>query len=336
MNYQKYRQTISKLSPDTPVYLLEGGKRGYESFFRDRIIARLKNLMFEEGDRSMMNIDSFYAPDDPARTACDAARSVPFFGGKNMVVIYNVDRYREPDQRALEAYLANPNRHCVMIITGRKFDRRKKFYKTAKSSAEVIPIEPPYDSQIPEYINAYVRSEKKQISPEAVEILLENVGPDLGRIIMEIDKLIIYVGDQQSISADCVDELIGFSREETNFNLCEAVLEQNTDEALKILSVLRQEGVSLQEIIGMLRWQLERLWRGHDLINEGSGSDQIIRELGIHPRFVPAFIASVRKYPVGIMRRGYQQVLEADWASRQAGADPDTILDVLVVELCRN
>ena len=335
MNYRKYRDTISKLSSDKPVYLLEGGKRGCENYFRDRIILRLKKLMFEEGDRSMMNVDSFYAPDDGARTACDAARSVPFFGGKNMAIIYHADRYREPDQRALEAYLASPNPYCVMILTGSKFDRRKKFYKSAKRVSEVISIEPPYDSMIPEYVNAYIRSKQKQITPEAVTELLENIGPDIGRMFMELDKLIIYIGDEPAIMPAHVQELIGFSREESNFHLCEAVLEQKTGQALRILSILREDGASLQEITGMLRWQMERLWRGRDLMEEGAASDRITRELGIHPRFVQEFMTSVRKFPASGLHSGYQQVLQADWASRQTGADQDTILDLLVLGLCR-
>lgn len=336
MNYKQYRSTIAGLSADKPVYLLEGDKRGCENFFRDRIIVRLKKIIGGEGDPSMMNIDSFYAPDDSARAACDAARSAPFFGGKNLVIIYDADRYREPDQRALEAYLANPNPGSVVVITGKKFDKRKKFYKATTKVAHVISIIPPYERQLPEYVNAYVQSKGKRITPRAVQNLVENVGADLGRLLMEIDKLIIFIGEDPAVDIDHVRDLVGFSREESNFHLCEAVVEQDIDKALKILSVLVQEGARLQEIVSILRWQLERMWRAHDLMKQGAEGTEVGRELGIPPRYVDDFLSAVRRYSADKLQRGYERLLEADWESRNRQIDTTILLDLLMISLCKN
>ena len=318
------------------MYLLEGGKRGAESYFRDRIVSRLKSLMFTEGDRSMMNVDSFYAPEDSARNACDAARSVPFFGGKNIAVIYDADRYREGDLGVLAKYLENPNPHCVLIVTGKKFDRRKKFYKTISKTAEIISIEPPYDNLLPEYVRACVKSQGKSIDEAAVTDLIENIGGDLGRLIMEVEKLALFIGEENLISAAHVRELVGLSREENSFHLCEAILAGDTQKALEILKILRQGGSSVQEITAVLRWQLERLWRGRDLIDQGGGSDSITRQLGVHPRFAAEFLSSVRKFSVGKLQRGYEQVLETDWNTRQTATDTDVAMDLLMVSLCRD
>jgi len=327
---------LADLSADVPVYLLEGGRRGCENFFRDRIIARLKKLVLGEADPSSMNISTFYAPDKPAREAADTARSLSFFGGKNLVIIYGADRYREPDLRVLGAYIANPNPSSILVMAGAKFDHRKKFYKTAAKTASVISIEPPFINRIPEYINAYANSKSISITRQAVQNLVENIGSDLTRVLMEFDKLALFVGEGRSIDVDDVRELVGFSREESNFHLCEAVVQQDADKALQILSALKHEGITMPELVGVLRWQMERLWRAKDLLAQGAANDEVGRKLGIPPRFVQDFVASVRGYPKEKLRQGYEKILEADWTSREKPIDTGILLDLLMVSLCRN
>ncbi|HSO72076.1 MAG TPA: hypothetical protein VLR91_05440, partial [Thermodesulfobacteriota bacterium] len=83
--------------------------------------------------------------------------------------------------------------------------------------------------------------EEKKIEKEAETLLLERVGPDLGLLEMEIQKLVTYSGEKR-ISLSAVEALVAANREEPIYELTAALGRKNAPEGMRILRRLWEQG----------------------------------------------------------------------------------------------
>ena len=81
--------------------------------------------------------------------------------------------------------------------------------------------------------------------------LVDTVGDDLLVLMNELTKLAAFAG-KEGITREIIDSVAVKSVEASIFDLSAAIIENNADKAFSILSVLKQERVSPQIIIGTL------------------------------------------------------------------------------------
>ena len=91
------------------------------------------------------------------------------------------------------------------------------------------------------YLQDRLGREGKQIVKEAEALLLERVGPDLGLLEMEIQKLVTY-SEEKRISLSAVEALVAANREEPIYELTAALGRKNAPEGLRILRRLWEQG----------------------------------------------------------------------------------------------
>ncbi len=90
-----------------------------------------------------------------------------------------------------------------------------------------------------------------QIEKEAETLLLERVGPDLGLLEMEIQKLATY-SEEKRISLSAVEALVAANREEPIYELTAALGRKNASEGMRILRRLWEQGYHPLPILGGL------------------------------------------------------------------------------------
>jgi len=101
------------------------------------------------------------------------------------------------------------------------------------------------------YLQDRLGREGKQIEKEAEALLLERVGPDLGLLEMEIQKLVTY-SEEKRISLSAVEALVAANREEPIYELTAALGRKNAPEGIRILRRLWEQGYHPLPILGGL------------------------------------------------------------------------------------
>ncbi|MCA1686637.1 MAG: DNA polymerase III subunit delta [Planctomycetia bacterium] len=85
-------------------------------------------------------------------------------------------------------------------------------------------------------------AEQPTTDPGAAELLLELVGPEVGLLVAEVEKLSVYVGPKGKIHRDDVARMVGAGRIETVWKLLEAATTGRGDVALEHLDGLVTAG----------------------------------------------------------------------------------------------
>ena len=176
------------------------------------------------------------------------------------------------------------------------------------------------------------RAEAKgaQIEQQAVALLVEHVGSDLWTLDSEIEKLAIYRAEGP-ITAEDVSALVAQTRESSIFDLVDAVMENRTDAALKVMSRLLGGSTSAQAQITMIARQARMVAIAQELARSKVARDEWGKRLGTGSDFVVRKVADqARRFPPEAVRRLYALLVEADLAMKTGGASAELALTELI------
>jgi len=194
------------------------------------------------------------------KTCLGGLRTVGLFGGQKTVWLRDVSIFKDKilqknkDVKALLGELAEdlkrglPDGHHLVIST-LSVDRRSVFYKTCVEVAEVEV----YDLPEQDYKKRPLVRERAQnlfakagcrVQGDALDVFLEKVGLDTRLMVMEAEKLILYMGQGREITTDDVKAITSSSAEAILWDFTDALGERRLDESLKILRQLIFQGES--------------------------------------------------------------------------------------------
>ena len=86
------------------------------------------------------------------------------------------------------------------------------------------------------------RGTRPQLDDDAARLLVELVGPEVGLLVSEVEKLAVYVGDRRKIHRDDVARMVGAGRIETIWKVLDAATTGRGDLALEHLDRLLTVG----------------------------------------------------------------------------------------------
>ena len=207
------------------------------------------------------------------KTTLGALRTVGLFGGKKTVWLRDVSIFKDKvasknkEVKKLLGELAEdikrglPEGHHL-VISAPGVDRRSAFYKACNADAEVEGYDLPEQAYLKEPIireraqKLFARA-RCRVSPAALDLFIEKVGMDTRQLVMEADKLMLYIGDRKEVTADDVKAITSSSAEAIAWDFTDALGERRLDEALKILRQLLFQG---ETPVGMM-FAIEKLYR---------------------------------------------------------------------------
>ena len=136
--------------------------------------------------------------------------------------------------------------------------------------ASLIVCDTPGTQQLPSWCAKRCQSKHgKVLAANAARLLVELVGPHMGLLDQELEKLAVYAGSAPKIEARDVDQLVGNNRAEQTFRIFDLIGEGKTGEALTFLTRLLDQGEAPVRLLAAFGWQLRRLAQAARLNAQG-------------------------------------------------------------------
>jgi len=311
-----------------PLYLLVGPERYLRSAAAREITeAALSTTLIRD-----FNEAGFSLLTDSVRSAVAAAEQLPMMSDRRVVRVRDFARLRDADEDVLIAYLANPSPSTVMIFTADDLDKRKKSTKALLDACTVVDFSPLKDSEAKAWAKSYLKSLKSTADDSVLNEIIHLVGTDVQTLANELDKLSAAAIDNGRITSDLVDELIGRTRELSNFELGDHLLANNRKRALETLYRLLDDGAEPVMLIGLIAGNYHRLALGKHLLTRG-GREEVFRNVSMPPFKRDAYITTLQRSDAKKIARGIQLTAAADLAIKTSQATPRLQLELLVCEL---
>lgn len=262
MSLQLFFNEVEKGLP-LPVYLLSAS----ETFFHGEALELIKRLVpHSEKDFNLNIFDLLLSAEENFTLGqiVDVANTFPFFGKRRFVVLLvNLQKLSAGSLKRLDDYISNPAPGTVFVILHEgtlKKEMRERFRTVKIISLDIR------ESEIPHWIKQRAKMKSLELSDTVADYLLGLIGPDLGLLSAEIEKMSLL--GKQRIDIDDVSSISAGEGSYSVFDLVDALKRKDIEKVFKIYKALK-ETTDEYSLIGALNWQYGRNLSSGSNLKEG-------------------------------------------------------------------
>ena len=219
-----------------PIYYL----MGEESYYIDLIADYITDNVLSETEKEF-NLTVVYGADVDIATVINAAKRYPMMSEYQVVIVKEAQAIRNMEE--LSFYLQKPLNSTILVICHKHgtLDKRKKLAAEVEKVGILFESKKIKDSQLPAFINSYMKRKGIDMEPKASAMLADFVGTDLSRLTGELEKLIITLpAGQKRVTPEPIEKNIGISKDYNNFELRSALVEKDILKANKIIKYFEE------------------------------------------------------------------------------------------------
>lgn len=316
---KQYQDILADLKKGqfAPVYFLQGE----ETYYIDQIVNYIEAHAIEESLKSFNQVVAYGKEIDIA-TIVSHAKSFPMMSERKVVIIKEAQELseltKEAGEKYLLSYLENPQPSTILVFAHKykALDKRKKLAKAFDKFAVLFSSSKLYDNQVPGWVEGYFKEKGRKVDHKAIQLIAENIGNDLTRIANEVDKMLINVGGDETISSDHVYKNIGISKEYNVFELQKALSFKNVIKANEIITYFKSDPKSnpIIPVIANIYSFFAKLLLVHH--SDNKSDKHLASLLGVHPFFVKEYMLAAKNYPVGKVVANIRHLKAADMKSK--------------------
>lgn len=256
---------------------------GEEDLLRRRAYDELMNLAGVQPDD--LDFEVFDGGSSSPTDWTGSAGTAPFLAERRTVVVRHLLNCDVEKAKGIDFRRLPPTSLLVLVADEEGgSDERVQKMKTARKNWDkvvqgaggtVLSFDPE-----PKAALAALRAEAAKLGKPMAErpaaLLLEMCGGSLSRSLEELDKLMLFVSEEQSITEREIRQVAVPSREWSVFKLTDAVASNRVTEALTQLRILigstsKAEDAAYRQILPMMSRSLRLLWQGRLCVEAGVG-----------------------------------------------------------------
>lgn len=333
-NSSSYQSIIQKLSNRefAPIYYLMGD----ESYFIDKISDFAeKNILTEE--EKAFNLNVFYGKDIQMSSIVNAAKQFPMGASMQVIIVKEAQMLQNYDE--LLFYLENPLPTTLLMFCHKngKLDRRLKLTNEIEKKGILFVSEKIREDKIPQWITEYLSEKQISIDTKGAQMLADFLGNDLGKIVNELEKLLITKPAQtKRITSELIEKNIGISKDFNNFELINAITKKDVLKSNQIIRYFasNQKLNPLPLTLSMLFNFFSNLMIYHSLPDKRI--EIAAKALGINPFFVKDYASAAQKFSYAKTEEIISAIRNCDAQSKgvnNASADPGDLLTELIYHI---
>jgi len=279
------------------------------------------------------NHDRLDLADAGVEKIIDVASTQPMMGGKRVVTVKCEDGLDKACSDNLMAYAENPNPHAVLVLVAGKVEGRLKFVKTVDKEGGFHRFDSLKARDIPQWLVGKAQEIGGEIEPAAARVLVEAIGTDLLALQTNLEKLMVFVGENRPIRRNDVEDCVSRTREEVIWDLTDAVGDGNQIKALRTVRGLLEGGQNPILVVSMITRHLRQLWTVKSLVSRGCSQSELPSKAKVHPFVAKKLTAQAAHFPASVFNRQFDALYRADKDLKSSKIPNELILERLLLEL---
>jgi DNA polymerase-3 subunit delta len=335
---EKALHTALKTRIFDPVYFFHGE----DDYLKDARTRDVVEAAIDPATRDF-NLELRRGNDLDAETLDSVLSTPPMLAERRVVVVRDVDKLKKDARTLLLRYLDRPAPDTVLVLVAPAGAKADKPLADRSTAVEFAPLT---GDRLPKWIAYHADKLGRQITPDAVTLLVEAVGADLSQLAVELEKLASFATD--TIDERAVGEVVGVRRAESPGALLDAVAAKDAGTALGLVAgVLQQPKTSAVSIVMNLTTQTLAMAYGAAVRANGTSARALfneymalLKESGAFPgrpwgEAVTTWARNTDRWSVSELDAALFALLSADAALKETRLSSDEqLLTTLVLTLC--
>lgn len=306
---------------------------GEERFFHDTLLEKIEARHFENKADRDLNYHIFYGSESSVSEILSACLSFPMFTDRKLVVVKEFDSLQISDKESFLKYINNPQSTTTLVLIADKFGTNK-FQKEIINQAVSIRCRNLSSGDIYQWSSEKFKSAKIEASKDGIAFLVENIGSNLLRLNLEIDKIKNFLGPDETLTLEKVSKITGFTREVNVFNFQKSLAAKNLKSCLKIGYHLLEQGESMAAILPMIFIFFRRMWVVKQLLEKKHSENSILKMLGGSSYAYRDIFATHQNFNYQHLHIIFEKILEAEVQLKTSQKSVESILTILSYFIC--
>lgn len=311
-----------------PAYLLIGP----EEYLLRQGVFSLRSALVDRRTQDF-NWDEFAGSKATAARIIGALRTLPAVSPRRGVLVTEAGELAPADQEQLVAYLNHPNPKSTLVLVAEELDRRTGFYRSLKEQAQVVEFPKLKGNALIAWAGDYIRKNGRSISSTTLNRLVDLAGSDLQTLTGEIEKLLLYAGQEKVIHPQAVEQLVQGSRQHGIFELTDALGRRDRRAALLSLGNLLESGEHPLMVLTMMARHFRQMLTAKEMIRSGHPPHEIGQAAQIPAFLLDNFLRQARSFDQRIAERIYRRLGDIDLKIKTSSANERTLLESLIYTL---
>lgn len=311
---------IKNIKPGNPgAILIYGPDQGAVQDFKRKITAKI----IPGGDSmGVKEFTSGQIKEDPA-TLLDEVNARSFFAEERVIIIDFAAAITE----TVTEVIANLPSDLTVIIIGDEMGKDSKLRKLFEGhkSFPVIPCYKEDERAIRGAIFQKFKEAGISVDADAMNFLATNLGEDKQITLNEIEKILLYLGDQKRLSYEEVVELLADSSELTLNDITAAVSLRDTAKLEKSLTRAYAEHMNAVPILRSVQWQFQRLVSVKMMLQNGMNVDAAMNSLRpqVFMKQADQFKGALRKWNEAQLKGALATITQAELDAKSGNIDAE-------------
>ena len=285
-----------------PVYLITGGDR-------PKIQRALRRLRSRIGEAAVEMLSAEDASGEDAVAACNSMGLLG--GGRRLVIIEGVERWKVADVKTVAEYLADPAPDTVLALVAAEVKKDSALGKACAKAGEILTYDVP-KRRLGDWVSTQFKERGVQVDAEAARVLVEIVGENPEELASEVAGADpVGVREIEQLAAGCA-EVPGYELTDAwgrrdlagALTACQTLLERSGDPVSRTVPAL----------IGLLVGHVGRVRDCQTFAEEGLSSREAAARLKRHPFYVEKLYAQARNYGPDELRGAVVRLAALDHA----------------------
>lgn len=273
-----------------PIYAVYGD----DAFLRSEAIARIaRDALGPDADDDIHRV-----PGDGTSLAdvLDEVCTLPFLSARRIVVVEDADKFVTAHRKELERYAESPSDSGTLVLAVKAWTSSTKLAKLVEKAGLSVECKTPREGDLPDWLAGIARDRfDTALEPDAARLLVELIGPEVGLLVSEIEKLSTYVGEKAKIRRDDVSRMVGAGRVETIWKTLDAATTGKGRDALALLDQLLASGEHPVGLLAAMSASLRKLHHAGSLRRARRELGEACQAAGI-PTFPSALEQTKRQH----------------------------------------
>ena len=308
---------------------------GEETFVKDSYVKYMQGLVPDDGfsDFNKVFIDG---EDTEFDIIDDAIDSFPVMAERKVIIIKNSGIFKskiaggDSVRDFWQKRLSNLPDFVILVFDEQETDKRSSLYKLASKQGLAVEFSYLKDYELVAWIVREAQKNGKKISKSTAEYLLSLCDPGISNIKNELLKLFNYCGDE--IYQSDVEKVVSKPLSVVIFDITDAILKGDKDNAVKTLLKLQENKVSAFNVMYLLSSNFDKLLRCKLLLKESATYDAIASKLKLSPYVAKKYISDCKGFSEDFLIERICKTAEYDFKIKQGLIDEQTALISYVTE----
>jgi len=271
-----------------------------------------------------------------ARTDLDevrrAATTPTLLSPRQVLLLRDAERLGEEEVDQLGELIDSLPEFTLLVFEEEKLDKRTRVARLLEAKCELHPADPPKDAEAVKQAEAMARNLGLRLSAARARELVSAVGPNLGFLRTELEKLRSFVGEGREVTADDLTSVVVPARRFVIFDLVDLMADRRRADALQMLKRLLIQGENPIPIVGLLAWLYRQLLIAQAL---PAGTPPWKARVGGPPERKEQLLRVARKLTREQLREAFAALAEADLSLKSSAPDAPAVVELLVVRLTK-